>query len=253
MAYSRASGCIQTACRLPLADRQARSRMSAVATSCHHGNVDKKGEQVSIPQLRPGGRSARVQESVHQAVRSCLAEGQRDALTVPMIAARAGVTPSTIYRRWGDLATLLADVAVEKMRPDTGPLDTGDLASDLEAWAQQYYEEMSSVPGRAMMRDVLASSDARRPMQCSTLAREQMQVLVERAQQRAVREEAQVSTADLVDRLMDHLVAPLVYRLLYETQPMSETWISRLVEVSLLPTRARHLVVNPERVPSRKA
>ncbi|MEG2632003.1 MAG: ATP-binding protein, partial [Comamonas sp.] len=59
----------------------------------------------------PGGRSARVQESVHSAVRELLEAHERSSVTVPMIAARAGVTPSTIYRRWGDLSALLADVA----------------------------------------------------------------------------------------------------------------------------------------------
>ena len=58
--------------------------------------------------LRPGGRSARVQESIHSAVRDLLEEQDRSTVTVPQIAARAGVTPSTIYRRWGDLAALLA-------------------------------------------------------------------------------------------------------------------------------------------------
>src|SRR4051795_8551720 len=73
------------------------------------------------PMARPGGRSARVQESVHAAVRDLVGEVGRDALTVPMVATRAGVTPSTIYRRWGDLQELLSDVAVERLRPDAPP------------------------------------------------------------------------------------------------------------------------------------
>ncbi len=43
--------------------------------------------------IRTGGRSARVQESVHAAVRALLQEQARDSLTVPLIASRAGVTP----------------------------------------------------------------------------------------------------------------------------------------------------------------
>lgn len=110
--------------------------------------------------LRLGGRSARVQESVHQAVNALLGEIARDEITVVQVAARAGVTPSTIYRRWGDLPTLLADVAVKRFYPDTGPADTGSLRNDLETWAQSYQEEMSSAPGRAMTRDVLAGMSA---------------------------------------------------------------------------------------------
>ncbi len=77
--------------------------------------------------LRPGGRSARVQESIHSAVRDLLQEQDRATLTVPQIAARAGVTPSTIYRRWGDLPALLADVAIARLRPDSEPANTGSL------------------------------------------------------------------------------------------------------------------------------
>ena len=56
---------------------------------------------------RPGGRSARVQASVHEAARELLATTARECVTVPAIAERAGVTPSTIYRRWGGLPDLL--------------------------------------------------------------------------------------------------------------------------------------------------
>ena len=85
--------------------------------------------------LRPGGRSARVQESIHSAVNALLQEQERSTVTVPQIAARAGVTPSTIYRRWGDLAALLADVALARMRPDSVPANTGSLRGDIRAWA----------------------------------------------------------------------------------------------------------------------
>src|SRR3954463_13060041 len=105
---------------------------------------------------RPGGRSARVQAAVHQATIELMALHGRAALTVPLIAARARVTPSTIYRRWGELADLLADLALGRLRADPAPLDTGTVRGDLQAWAEQFMEEMSSPIGMTMMRDVLA-------------------------------------------------------------------------------------------------
>lgn len=122
--------------------------------------------------LRPGGRSARVQESVHSAVRELLETHERSSVTVPMIAARAGVTPSTIYRRWGDLSVLLADVALARMRPDSAPANTGSLRGDLRAWAEQYLDEMSSEPGRNMMRDVQSSQT---PGYCVSILSGQLQ------------------------------------------------------------------------------
>jgi len=174
--------------------------------------------------LRPGGRSARVQESVHQATQALLAEGGRDALTVPQIAARAGVTPSTIYRRWGDLPQLLADVALQRMRPDSGPLDTGGLHSDLQAWVDQYLEEMSSAPGRAMLRDVLAATDGgQASSQCAGITRAQIEQILERARARG-------EPAPPAALLMERVVAPIVYRMLFDAVPLDLAYGRALLE-----------------------
>jgi AcrR family transcriptional regulator len=74
-----------------------------------------------------------VQESIHKAVRELLEEQDRASVTVPQIAARAG-TPSTIYRRWGDLSALLADVALARMRRNRSG-QSGSLSGDVRAWA----------------------------------------------------------------------------------------------------------------------
>ena len=111
--------------------------------------------------VRQGGRSARIQEAVHAATQALLNEVGRGEINVPMIAERAGVTPSTVYRRWGDLAQLLADTAAERLRPVADPDDTGSLAGDLRAFVMQYAEEMGSPVGRALMRDVLAETALR--------------------------------------------------------------------------------------------
>lgn len=173
--------------------------------------------------IRPGGRSARVQASVHAAVRRLSREQARCDLTIPQIAAEAGVTPSTIYRRWGDLADLLADVAVERLRPDGEPADTGSTRGDLEAWVEQYVDEMSSEPGRAMTRDVLAAtSGSRRACQCVAFTRQQLAVIGARA-------EARGEGALDLDALIDQVVAPIMFRILFQEDPPSETfWRSAL-------------------------
>src|SRR5664279_1305237 len=102
-----------------------------------------KGNVAVKERIRVGGRSARIQSAVHEAVKRLGTSTPREDLTVPQIAAEAGVTPSTIYRRWGDLASLLADVAVERLRPISDPDDTGAVTSDLRAFIEQFTEEMS--------------------------------------------------------------------------------------------------------------
>ncbi|MGA5817757.1 TetR/AcrR family transcriptional regulator [Kitasatospora sp. NPDC094028] len=176
---------------------------------------------------RPGGRSARVQQSVHQAVRDLEAELGRDALTVPLIAARAGVTPSTVYRRWGDLRELLSDVAVERLRPDTPPADHGSLRADLEAWAAQFADEMSSTAGRTYIRDaLLGDPEQGNAARCSDYAAEQLKAIGVRA---AGRGEAVPG----VETLLDIVVAPLMYRILFRPSDLSESYTGHLVAAAL--------------------
>ncbi|GHE90402.1 TetR family transcriptional regulator [Amycolatopsis deserti] len=173
------------------------------------------------PMVRPGGRSARVQESVHAAVRALEAEVGREALTVPLIAARAGVTPSTIYRRWGDLHELLSDVAVERLRPDSPPEDRGELAEDLSVWAEQFLEEMAAQPGRAYIRDALLGDDTNAG-RCSAYAAEQISVILARAAERGER-------APDVETVVDHVVAPMMYRILFRPEGLEAAYARRLV------------------------
>ncbi|WP_277961996.1 TetR/AcrR family transcriptional regulator [Pseudomonas sp. RIT-To-2] len=173
--------------------------------------------------IRTGGRSARVQESVHAAVRALLNEQERDTLTVPLIAGRAGVTPSTIYRRWGELTALLADVSLARLRPDSQPADTGTLRADLLAWAEQYLDEMNSEPGRNMMRDFIASGCS---SQCATVLRGQLQVILARALKRG-------EAAPHADHLLDMIVSPVVYRILFAESAPSVERMHELVDLSL--------------------
>lgn len=179
--------------------------------------------------IRPGGRSARVQASVHEAVRSLLSTMYRSAVTIPLIATEAGVTPSTIYRRWGDLQELLADVAVERLRPDAPPKDTGSARTDLTHWAEQYADEMASGPGRAMIRDVLSgdASGGRNAGKCCAYTREQVQVIADRARDRG-------EEFPDVETVIDRLVAPIMYRILFDDMPSNSGKVLALVE-SVLP------------------
>ncbi len=172
---------------------------------------------------RPGGRSARVQRGVHDAVRQLQGEGAT-TLTVPLIANRAGVTPSTIYRRWGDLADLLADVALERLQPDSDPADTGSLRGDLLAWTEQYVEEMASPQGRAVLRDVAVPQGP--ACACGELNREQLAVLLRRAVDRG-------EPGPDVDHLINVIVAPVAYRILFTLDDLDARFARTLVENAL--------------------
>jgi AcrR family transcriptional regulator len=160
---------------------------------------------------------------VHSAARELLEGHERASVTVPMIAARAGVTPSTIYRRWGDLSALLADVALERLRPDTEPADTGSLRGDLRAWGEQYLDEMSSELGRNMMRDV----QCRHPRDyCTHILMGQLQIILDRYQGTA-------GPLPTLDRLLNLIAAPTVYRSLFASAPLPVEELHELIDLAL--------------------
>ena len=178
--------------------------------------------------IRIGGRSARIQNAVHQAVKKLGAKTSRDDLTVQQIAAEAGVTPSTIYRRWGDLPSLLADVAVERLRPISDPEDTGAVASDLRLFVEQFMEEMSSDVGRALIRDVFAAGETPAD-QCAHFTHGHLTTIAERAKARG-------ETAFDVNEVVDHVVAPIIYHILFGTkQPSLDYCHSLLSRLKSLP------------------
>jgi len=173
--------------------------------------------------IRVGGRSARIQSAVHEAVRCLSAGTHRDELTVPQIATEAGVTPSTIYRRWGDLSALLADVAVERLRPIADPEDTGAVTSDLRAFIEQFMEELSSPVGRALVRDVFSPSGETYPVQCGGFTREHLTTIVSRAKARG-------EAAFDIDEVIDHVVAPIIYHILYGDRQLTLDYCHSLLD-----------------------
>jgi len=106
---------------------------------------------------RPGGRSALVRDKVHQATADLLAERGTAALSIPAVASRAGVNPTSIYRRWHTREGLLADVAMTMLERDFPLPDTGSLRGDLIAWATAAAADLAQPGGRVFLLALVAS------------------------------------------------------------------------------------------------
>jgi len=173
--------------------------------------------------LRPGGRSAKIQEAVHLAVHTLQQNIAIDQITVPMIAAEAGVTPSTIYRRWGDIQQLFSDVAFAKLQPDAQPVDLGSYRADLYAWVEQYFEEYSSPVGRTLLSDVLGTQNALNARKCSSLICFQLDIIQQRAQ---LRNENFYSNQSIIEKV----IAPMLFKILFTEDLPQLQYVHQLLD-----------------------
>jgi AcrR family transcriptional regulator len=171
---------------------------------------------------RPGGRSARVRAAVHRAVEDLLAEGPAEALTVPVIAARAGVHPTTVYRRWGSLGELLAAVATSRFSGDIVVPDTGTLLGDLERWMGDVATDLADPDVLALMRATVGAAGAEGGCACVADRHEQLAAMLERERSRG-------GTAPEVDEAADALLGPLYYRAIFTGTPGRPGWARELV------------------------
>jgi len=106
--------------------------------------------------VRTGGRSARVRAAVLDATLAELAESGYAALTVDNVARRAGVNKTTVYRRWTDRESLVADALTEWASADIPIPDTGDLEGDLRALATSMASVLDTPIGRAVVATLVS-------------------------------------------------------------------------------------------------
>ncbi|MEY9932147.1 AcrR family transcriptional regulator [Catenulispora sp. GP43] len=177
---------------------------------------------------RPGGRGARVGAAVHQAVTELISERGYGTFSVGDVAARAGVADSSVYRRWGSLEALLADVMLTYLNARSPMPDTGSVAGDLRAYAAAVAREITGPDGLALLRLAVAlSTTGEQGLQARDALRDertrQLQVMLDRATER---------DEDAPDALgvLDHVLAPMYIRVLFGIGPLTPEYVDGLVD-----------------------
>ena len=176
---------------------------------------------------RPGGRSARVRAAVHRAVEELLGEEAGDALTLPAVAARAGVHATTLYRRWGSVGELLADVATSRFSGEIVVPDTGGLRGDLQRWAADVATDLADPDVLALIRATVGAGGEQGACACLGDREDQLAAVIER-------ERARGNPVPTVERAADALLGPLYYRAVFTGRPGTPEWARELVD-RLLP------------------
>nr|WP_221383408.1 TetR-like C-terminal domain-containing protein [Actinoplanes polyasparticus] len=170
---------------------------------------------------RPGGRSARVRTAVHRAVKELVAD-ETELLTIPVVAARAGVHATTVYRRWGSISDLLADVVTSRFAGDIVVPDTGSLREDLNRYAYDLAKDLSDPDTLALVRATIGTGGEQGAAVCRSERQHQLEAILDR-------EQARGNPTPSLERTTDAVLAPLYYRAVFTDLPLTPEWTHRLV------------------------
>jgi AcrR family transcriptional regulator len=175
------------------------------------------------PRRRLGGRSARVRSNVLAAAAELLAAGGYEDLELPEVARRAGVHPTTVYRRWPTKGHLVGEALLERSQPLSPTPDTGSLATDLEQLLQDGAILVRTPAVRALFQVLLAEATDAVPELVAARNRFWAAHQVEAAGivERAVARHELAPGAD-ASELIDLVVGPALLRLLLMGQDLGE-------------------------------
>ncbi|MFD7707323.1 TetR/AcrR family transcriptional regulator [Streptomyces sp. NPDC059786] len=108
--------------------------------------------------VRPGGRTARVRAAVLRAAGDILAEQGFARLDLADVARRAEVGKTTVYRRWGTVTGLVADLLVDMAEQSLPRADTGSVLDDLRANAELVRRTLADDRQGPLFRAVIAAA-----------------------------------------------------------------------------------------------
>ncbi len=192
----------------------------------------------AVPARARQSRGPKVRAAILAATLSELTEKGYAALTMDNIARRSGVHKTTIYRRWRDRESLVADAVVDLAAAEVPFPDTQDIAADLHSLARSFVRFMNSPTGKAVLAATL--SDAGRIPEIADAKRRFFEDRFRRAEpvvaSAIVRGELPAGTDPA--ELVRTLVAPIYLRLLVTAEPINEKTADNAAEVTLAAARA---------------
>jgi AcrR family transcriptional regulator len=188
--------------------------------------------------IRPGGRTARVRAAVLRAAGDALASRGFDALDLADIAASAGVGKTTVYRRWGTVTGLVADLLADMAEQSLPRSETGTLLGDLRANASLVQRTLTDPRQGRLFKAVIAAATCDEHAAAALHRFYQARIsewapCVEQAMARG-----EVPQGTDPGEVIRAVSAPLYYRLLASGDPLDETAAERAAEAAAVAARA---------------
>jgi len=195
-------------------------------------------ESVTAQRPRPPGRGPKVRAAVLAATLGELTDNGYAGLTIDNVARRSGVHKTTIYRRWKDRESLVADTVIELAAARVPFPDTGDIDADLRELARSFVRFLNSPTGKAVAAATL--SDASRIPEIADAKQRFFSDRFQRAEpvvSAAIARGALPSGTDPAE-LVRTLVAPIYLRLLVTAEPIDQTTADNAAKAALAAARA---------------
>ncbi|MGW6919384.1 TetR/AcrR family transcriptional regulator [Kitasatospora sp. NPDC054939] len=195
--------------------------------------------------VRPGGRTARVRAAVLQAAGDAIAEQGFFATDLAEVARRAEVGKTTVYRRWGSMTGLLADLLADMAEQSLPRTDTGTLIGDLTANARLVRRTLADPRQGALFRAVIAAAtDSQRAAEAlHRFYAVRVEEWAHCVRQAAERGEVPAGTDP--HEVVRAVSAPLYYRMLTTPGPLTEEDADRAAAAAVGAARAGVFVRQP--------
>ncbi|GAU66875.1 putative TetR family transcriptional regulator [Streptomyces sp. NBRC 110611] len=179
-----------------------------------------------------------MRTAVLRAAGDMLAEGGLAQLDLGEVARRAEVGRTTVYRRWGTPANLIADLLVDMAEQSLPRTETGALLGDLRANARLVQRTLADPRQGALFKAVIAAAtcDDQTAAALHRFYGTRVEEWEPCARQAVERGELPVGTD--TREVIRAVSAPLYYRLLTTGEPLDEASADRAAEAAAAAARA---------------
>jgi AcrR family transcriptional regulator len=187
---------------------------------------------------RPGGRTAAVRDAVLRAAADLLVEHGLEGIELTAVAQRAGVGKSTVYRRWASVPGLVADLLADMADTSSPRPSTGALRTDLLTQAKLVRRTLSDERQGRLFKAIIAAAtcDAITAKALADFYRKRIDEVSPVVGDAVTRGEAPPGTDPA--EVIRQLSAPLYYRFLTDTKPLTNADAERAVAVTMAAVEA---------------
>jgi AcrR family transcriptional regulator len=180
----------------------------------------------------PDRRSGRARAAILDAALALCREVGFPKVTMEGIAKRAGVGKQTIYRWWPSKAAVVQEALNQVARATTHFPDTGDVVADLRSQMTSLVGLLTSPEFSPYAKGLLAAAqtdDGIAESLLETMIRPRVDACVRRLV--SAREQGQLRPDIDPEDVVELLYAPLYYRLLLHTRPITDEQVDRILDL----------------------